>query len=154
MFDKSLVTVGIRPTTSNEAIREVGKLLFKNGYVKKSFVDAVICREEEFATGLPLGEINVAVPHTDPEHVRKAGIAVGVLTEPVEFTVMGSVDEVIPAQVVFMLALKDAEEQVEVLQKLCTVLQRKEVVHSLVQTQNSDQVMEILETHFSKSQVD
>ena len=46
-------------------------------------------RESVYPTGLPVGEINVAIPHTDPEHVNNAAICLGILEKPVTFNVMG-----------------------------------------------------------------
>lgn len=148
MFDKKLVAVGINPTSSNEAITILGKMLVDQGYVKSTFIESAIKREKEYATGLPLGEINVAVPHTDPQHVTRAGVAVGVLAEPVEFTAMGSEDETILVHLVFLMALKEADAQVEMLQKFCTVLQNKEVISELVNTKNPEEVFKILQKNF------
>lgn len=39
-------------------------------YVEDSFESAIMTREMSFPTGLELGHINIAIPHTDPQHVK------------------------------------------------------------------------------------
>src|SRR6218665_1796555 len=54
------------------------------GYVRPRFGDGVAERERTFPTGLKMqGGGNVALPHTDPCHVLKAGVALATLKESV-----------------------------------------------------------------------
>ncbi len=71
-------------------IRFLASKLIEKGVVKADFADAVVEREMGFPTGLQVGEINVAIPHTDAKYVNAAGMAVATLKRPVNF---GKMDE-------------------------------------------------------------
>lgn len=47
---------------------------FGRGKVKDDFEQAVLRREQTHPTGLPSGKIAVAIPHTDVQYVKEAGI--------------------------------------------------------------------------------
>ena len=55
-------------------IEELSHILYKKGYVKESYTSAILEREKQFPTGLKTPGINIAMPHTYPEHVIKPAI--------------------------------------------------------------------------------
>lgn len=59
--------------------------MFEKGYVKSTYIDAVLEREKTLPTGLDIGEMCVAIPHTDSKHVNESNVALAVLKNPVEF---------------------------------------------------------------------
>ncbi|TGV92775.1 PTS sugar transporter subunit IIA, partial [Mesorhizobium sp. M2D.F.Ca.ET.145.01.1.1] len=78
LLDPEAIVLGSDASTNEEIIRILAGRLEALGYVKSSYADAVVRREMTIPTGLPLERAdNVAVPHTDPEHVLKPGIAMG-----------------------------------------------------------------------------
>ena len=66
-----LIAVDVQAETSEEAIRKVGQIFLDNGFVKDTYIDAVVAREKVYPTGLQLADMGVAMPHTDPPHVYK-----------------------------------------------------------------------------------
>lgn len=102
-------------------------VLFKQGFVKASFADAIVDREAVFPTGL--GEL--AIPHTDREHTVKDAIAVAVLEQPVDFVMMGSDDETTSVSVVFMLAISTNDRQIETLQTVMGYAQSNDALAEL-----------------------
>lgn len=125
---------------SSDAIEQLGKLLLKAGYVEDTFVDAVIEREKVFATGLPTPEIQVAIPHADPEHVRKTAIAIGVLPEPVEFGEMGNPIDTVEVNLICMLAVREADFLVSLLQQLVAIFQDTGTLHQLISATSTEEV--------------
>ena len=118
--------------TNEEIIRILAGKLEKLGYVKPSYADAVVSRELTMPTGLPLErEDNVAVPHTDPEHVIKAGIAFATLTSPVQFANMEDPEEAVPVGYVFLLAINDKDKQIETLQQIMATIQDADALDRL-----------------------
>ncbi len=112
-----------------EIIRILAGKLERLGYVKPSYVDAVVARELSLPTGLPLRrKDNVAVPHTDPEHVIRTGIAFATLTSPIPFGNMEFPDEPLPVGFVFLLAIDDKNTQIETLQQIMTTIQNAEPI--------------------------
>lgn len=116
------------------AIRMLGERLQAAGYVHETYVPAVLDREAIFPTGLPLGTIDVAIPHTDVAHVVTPGIAVATLASPVTWQQMGSPEESVSARIVFLLAMKDPQAQVNLLANLVDIFQKEEVLRQLTET--------------------
>ena len=144
-FDTELISRGLKASNANQAIKELGNLLVQGEYVKDSFIENAIKREKEFATGLPLrGKINVAIPHTDIEHVNKPAIAVGILDTPVEFKVMGSPDKSIQVSVVFLLAIKESDRQLELLKALVEFFQKPEMLLKITTANTAEVIVELL----------
>jgi PTS system galactitol-specific IIA component len=128
---------------STDAISQLGELLLSNDYVKDTFIDAVLEREKVFATGLPTPEIQVAIPHSDPEHVRKTAIAIGVLPEPVSFGEMGNPEGTVDVNVICVLAVKQADFLVSLLQDLVAIFQDAEILHQIVTADSAEDVAAI-----------
>ena len=84
-MDLDLIKINLDVNDNEEVINELGTMLLKKGYVKDTYINAVIERERILPTGLDLGELGVAIPHTDSQHVNQANIAVGLLKNPIEF---------------------------------------------------------------------
>ena len=98
-IDPQAILLGAEARTAEQAIRLLAAKLEELGYVKPSYADAVAKREAAMPTGLPLGQaVNVAIPHTDPEHVVRPGVALGVLSAPVDFANMEEPDEAVPVE--------------------------------------------------------
>ena len=144
-FDTELISRGLKASNANQAIKKLGNLLVQGEYVKDTFIENVIKREKEFATGLPLrGKINVAIPHTDFEHVNKPAIAVGILDTPVEFNVMGSPDKLIQVSVVFLLAIKESDRQLKMLKMLAEFFERPELLLKITAALTDEEIVELL----------
>jgi len=139
-----LIIVQLEAINSQEIIQALGNKLFTMGYVKGSYVPAVINREGRFPTGLPLGEINVAIPHTDVEHVNKPAIAVATLAHPVAFNNMGDPSETLDVSIVFLLAMKEPHAQVDLLQNLVETFQNAEILERLLIATDGEEVEKIL----------
>jgi PTS system galactitol-specific IIA component len=144
VFQEELVAVGLDESSSKGAIRILGELLLKSGYVTGPYIDAVIEREKEFPTGLPTKPFGVAIPHADCEHVAKTGIAVGLLRKPVEFGVMGTVEETVGVNVIFLMAIREPEGQIKWLQGLAQFLHNQDALIELIAMDNPSGVVEML----------
>jgi len=120
-----------------EVLTELGNLLFQTGYVRESFVEAALQRESQLPTGLPLeGKYNAAIPHTECEHVIKAGLALATLAKPVIFQNMIQPEEGVPVQLVILMALDQPKSQVEMLQEIAGVLQNSLVIEKLMEARD------------------
>ena len=118
--------------TAEDAIRQLGGYLQQQGIVRDTYIEAVLKREEIFPTGLPTPEIHVAIPHTDPEHVIKPAIAIGVLEKPVVFGEMGNSDSKLDVQLICMLAIAQSESLINLLEKLVLGFQDTEFLKSML----------------------
>lgn len=139
------ICLGMKALTYDQIIRQLGAILEEMGFVSKTYIDAVLSREEQFPTGLPLiGDFSVAIPHTDAVHVQKPGIALATLKEPVHFNNMEEPTEHVPVKIVFMLALKDKNAQLDMLQTIAYMLQSPDILSKIYSSQTAHDVLELL----------
>lgn len=134
----------LEETDRQEVLRKMARTLHEAGFVKESYINAVCEREEVFPTGLPMSGMGIAIPHADASHVNEAAMIVGVLKRPVDFIVMGSLADYVKARLVFMLAIKDPNEQLEMLQKVIEGCQDKETLTTLYDYKDWSSVERIL----------
>jgi PTS system galactitol-specific IIA component len=87
----------------------------------------------------------VAIPHTDPEHVNRTQVGFMSLKEPVEFIEMGTDDKKIPVTMMFMLALKEAHQQLDMLMKLMDVFQNDELMEKFRNVDNYEDYYRLIE---------
>ncbi len=145
-IDPGALVLGIEAQSAEQAIRLLAGKLEALGYVKPSYADAVVKREATMPTGLPLGQaLNVAIPHTDPEHVIRPGVALGVLSAPVHFANMEEPDEMVPVGVVFLLAIDDRDKQIDMLQEIMATIQDPAKVAGLASARTAEDVRSLLD---------
>ncbi len=135
-----LIKEGIRlnqaPVSKEEAIQAAGELLHQLGYVDETYVDAMQEREKLITTYMGMG---VAIPHGTSQAkgtVKKTGIVFLQYPEGVDFG-----DE--KAQLVFGIA-GIGDEHLDLLAKICEVLEDEEVLEKMKTTSDLDWVMERL----------
>lgn len=140
-----LVILGMEAISPLEVIRALAQRLEAAGFVHPTFADAVCQREETNPTGLPLaGDIHVAIPHADTEHVIAPALAVATLVRPVPFRNMVNPEEVVHVSIVIVMALNEAHAQVEMLQQLAYLFQDSERVQRLYKAQSFKDVERVL----------
>lgn len=141
-FEKKVVIVadGIKlnqtPVTKEEAIQAAGELLAKLGYVDDSYADAMQEREKLMTTYMGMG---VAIPHGTTQAkgtVKKTGIVLLQYPEGVDFG-----EE--KAQLVFGIA-GIGDEHLDLLSKICEMLEDQEVLETLKTTNDTEWVLEKL----------
>lgn len=148
-LDPSLVLLSLAAQSKEEAITRLSHLLLERGYVRDSFAQAVLEREKVFATGLPTVDVKVAIPHTDVEHVIRPALAVGVLKEPVEFQEMGSPENTIQAEIIFLLAMTDPQAQLSLLQKLVQLFQTEGLLVAVKKAKSPEEVVQIFNSQLT-----
>ncbi|MCD7866354.1 MAG: PTS mannitol transporter subunit IICBA [Clostridiales bacterium] len=130
------IKLGQKPVSKEDAIRAAGELLEKLGYVDHSYVDAMQEREKLTTTYMGMG---VAIPHGTSEakgQVKKTGIVFLQYPEGVDFG-----EE--KAQLVFGIA-GIGDEHLDLLAKICTMLEDEDRLETLKTTGDADWVLEQL----------
>lgn len=143
-FNKELIVTNFDAKSKEDVIDVLYKKLYENGFVKESYLEAIKKREKNFPTGLQLNRYNVAIPHTDPEHVVKPAIAVATLKNPVIFKNMANPLEDVEVSLVFMIALNEAHSQVEMLQQLIQLIQNDVLLEKIIREDGGDEIIEII----------
>ncbi|MCD7716503.1 MAG: PTS mannitol transporter subunit IICBA [Lachnospiraceae bacterium] len=130
------IRLGLKPVSKEEAIRAAGELLEKLGYVGHNYVEAMQEREKLTTTYMGMG---VAIPHGTTQAkgtVKKTGIVFLQYPEGVDFG-----EE--KAQLIFGIA-GIGDEHLDLLAKLCTMLEDEERLEILKTTKDVDWVLEQL----------
>lgn len=115
---EDLVLLGVEGETRDEVLYNIAKVLMDKGVAKDTFYEALLQRENEYPTGLPIGEINIAIPHTYPEHINEVAITIAVPKKPVVFRNMGDKDEEILISVILCLTMRKMDDNVKLLPAL------------------------------------
>ena len=142
MLHEDLIFLNYKASNLESLINDLSKILYIKGYVKKSYASALLNREKEFPTGLNTPGINIAMPHTFPEHVNKPAILIATLANPVEFHEMGNSTNTVQAKLIFMLAVTDPKGHLEILSKLMSIFSQED---KLIDLYNSSQAKEIID---------
>lgn len=140
MIHKELIFLDLAARNKQEVISKLADELFAAGKVRESYKQAVLEREETYPTGLPLGEYNIAMPHTFAEHVLEPVIAVARLKEPVEFLEMGTKDVSLSVSLVMMMAISNPQEQVGLLRKILRLFADEEVLREVMAGKTAEDV--------------
>lgn len=147
LIRKELIIANSDAQSKEEILKSLFERLLSFGYVKESFLDGILTREKTYPTGLFLGEDNVAIPHTDAEHVIKPAIAIATLRKPVTFKSMENPDENLKVKAIFVLALNSPHAQVNVLQQLVNLFQNKDFIKEILRAENNDEIIETIKTY-------
>jgi len=139
-----LILVSEEAVSRKELLNKLSRLLHSKGYVKSSFEEAVIQREDQYPTGLQTRITGVAIPHADSEHVEKSALAVATLKHPVQFRAMDNPDNIIDVNIVIMMAIKKSEDQVLMLQQLMGVLQNDAALKKILNATEAEAIHDTL----------
>lgn len=145
-FQPSLVVMLNNPQGRKEVESCLADTLCEQGFVKESYKDAILAREETFPTGLDVQGINAAIPHCDPQRVNEGAMCVGVLKHPVSWQRMDDKNASCDVSLVVMLALTDPKEHLVVLRKVVKLIQGQELVRRIVDCDSSEEAFELLES--------
>lgn len=118
------------------------------GFIKDSYLEAVLEREKAYPTGLPTNIMKVAVPHTvDKSHVLRSAIVVAKLKNPVAFKEMGDGERDVPVEVVFMLMINGTHEQLNILQNVVGLFSREDAMTDLKNASTPAAIMACIRKH-------
>lgn len=143
-LNKDLIFTNIDVTNDIEILKEMGKVLLEKGYVKKSFINAIIEREKDYPTGIETNGINIAIPHADPAHVLIPTLALAVSKKNIKFKRIDAPDKIIMVKAVFMLVIKNEETHLELLKKLMNFVGNNNVMTKICNCNTGDQILDII----------
>ena len=141
---EDLINFDVIAKNYEEAIRYNSKVLVKEGFVEEGYADMVIEREKDFPTGLIATGRGIAIPHTNPSLVKKQAVCVLIPKNPVDFTMMGTTDQVVKAEVIFPLVIKDPDSQLSLLKKIVQLLQNDQLIDEIYHCRDKKKIIELL----------
>jgi galactitol PTS system EIIA component len=146
-ISEDLILVNQEVSSKEEIIRKLGELLLEHGFVKDTYIQAVLDREIVYPTGLSARVTGVAVPHTDTEHVNNSAVAVATLKDPVIFNGMGAPKTEVSVYVVMMLAIHDKTQVINILRKVILIIEKDEVLKKIWDAKDPLTIKQVMEEH-------
>lgn len=143
LFDKKLVSLEENVISRNELFEAVATKLFNEGYVEKTYFDALKKREDEFPTGLETQFLSIALPHTDPEHIKKPFVFIVKNTNNLDFLQMGDNKELSVKNFLF-LGIKEPNKQVGLLARLMELFMNDSFVKEFNDITDGSSMYELL----------
>ena len=144
---EDLILLDVEGETKEDIFRKIADLFVEKGIAKETFYDGLIQRESEFPTGLPIGEYNIAIPHTYPEHYNDIGVAICVPRNPLKFFNMGDKSDELTVHVVVCLALKKMDDSIGMLPSLMSFFADEDNIKAVMACKEPAEVMALVAGH-------
>lgn len=136
-LNEELVFRNIKAGSDKEVLAFLVNELYQRGYVKEDYIEAIQLRESEYPTGLPSTQPGVAIPHANFDLVNQTTLAIATLETAVGFRNMEDNQVILPTKIVIMMAIGEPHGQVEMLQKIVSIIQ-DEPLREQMTAANSD----------------
>lgn len=141
---ENLIFQNLKVSDNKEVLQIMGNAMIQEGLGEEGFVEALLRREKDYPTGLDIDGIGVAIPHTDACHVKKEGIAVAVLAEPVEFEAMGEDNCRIPVNIVVMFTVAGKDKHIDRLLQILKLIQNEEILKGFLEAESKEELLAVL----------
>lgn len=137
LFQPELIDLQVQANSEEELFAVIAERLLELGYVYSDYLTGITLREQNFSTGLITQHLNIALPHSDTEYVKKPFIYIVRLKQPVIVRQMGDNQEMLVKDI-FFLGIKEPTKQVGLLQLLITLFQEEAFMEALQNVEESE----------------
>lgn len=137
LFQPELIDLQVQANSEEELFAVIAERLLELGYVYSDYLTGITLRERNFPTGLITQHLNIALPHSDTEYVKKPFIYIVRLKQPVIVRQMGDNQEMLVKDI-FFLGIKEPTKQVGLLQLLITLFQEEAFMEALKNVEESE----------------
>lgn len=139
-IDEKNIKLEVDCNNWEEAIRNAGKLLVENKYVKQDYVEQMVQSINELGPYIVIVP-NIALAHARPgESVLKEGVSMITLSKPVEFGNKAND----PVSIIFAFATKTNDSHLSSLSKLVNVLSNEETIIKLKKSNDVNYVQKLV----------
>ena len=125
-FNESLIAFELQAKDAKEVIDLLAGKMHAQGLVAVDYGAQTWARERLHPTGLPTTPFCIAFPHADAAGVNRSALGVAVMQHPVTFQNMADPEESLDVMLIFMLANRDPEEQIQTLRNLAVLFGQPE----------------------------
>lgn len=140
VLNEDLIEANAEIKTRDEAVRESGRLLCRQGFAEECYVEAMIQNVKENGTYIVIAP-GIAMPHARPEcGAKKIGISLMTLKEPVVFG--HKVND--PVKIVIGLCAVDHQTHLAALSELVEILNDKEKIELILQAESPKEIMNVV----------
>ncbi|MDA3951729.1 MAG: PTS sugar transporter subunit IIA [Spirochaeta sp.] len=144
MVREDLILTDLSATSRDDALQQMASLLVEQGLCTADFPAAILRREREHPSALPMQGHKIAIPHTDAEHVIDSAILFARLRHPVTFQAMGSPQTRISVRLISMFALREPVLIGDLLETLITAYQDNELLTRLLCVPSRREIFSLL----------
>ncbi len=145
-FSKDTIFLDVPGDTINDIFQYTNEKFIAAGLVTNGFLDAIINRESKFPTGLQGSTYDIAVPHTDPEHVIKPFIGAVRTLNPIPMIEMATDNKMIYPRILFILGFKHGSHHLKVLKTIIdNFVVQDELAKIFLEVRNVDECLKLLQ---------
>ncbi len=144
LIKEELIFLDYEASDKKDLITKMGIYAQSKGYVKESFLEAILKREDLYPTGLRGENLAIAIPHTDAIHINEPAVFFTRLKNTVKFKEMGIGVDDIDVQLVFMLLIKTPEDQVDMLSNLMGLFAKPDMAEILKNSTDKEEIYNTL----------
>lgn len=142
---EACIDLNVTLTNQEEVLKHLVGLLEKQNFVDSAYTGKILEREADYPTGLRFSKIAIAIPHGDPGYVKKSAIAIGKCVNKPEFGSMEDTAQKIPVDMVVLLAVKNPESHLAILNNLMEMFTFEENCKMLLDSTSKKEVFELFE---------
>ncbi len=136
---KDFIQLENRATNWEEAIKKSSKPLLEGGFIKESYVDAMINSVKEHGPYIVIAP-NIGLPHARPETgSKKVGFSILRLDEPVAF----SDQEEHKVRLLISLSCVDSTTHLQILQAIVAILSDEEKHDRIFDAKTPEEILNI-----------
>jgi PTS system galactitol-specific IIA component len=150
LFKSELVFFGMECKDRWDFFQQLHDKLDALGYIEDGWLDGITTREKNYPTGLTCEATEIAIPHTDPQYIKKPYIAIVKPKDPVEFVHMATDDVPVQAKLIINLGVLRDGGQVAVLQNLMNIFMDNDAVADIMSQTTPDGMIEAITSRFKE----
>lgn len=139
---EELIILNLDIANQTELFGKMTEIFEAKNYVNEGFYDFILERERNYPTGIDLGTHTVAIPHGNPEYIKRSFISVVSLRQPIKMKKMEDADEEIDVDLFFILGLNDGTQHLQILKQVISMIQQETFVKSIKSAKTPEEVME------------
>ncbi|MGL6206555.1 MAG: PTS sugar transporter subunit IIA [Lactobacillus panisapium] len=147
MFYQDLIDLNIAVDTEEQLFDLVGTRVISQDFANLGYIANLEKRELAYPTGLKFADIALALPHVDPQYVKRPFIYLARTISSLKLKQMGDSSD-ISAQNFLFLGLKNGEKQPELLAKIIAAFQDQSFVEQFQKTKDSQNMLQLVEAKF------
>lgn len=150
MVELDNIYLDVEASNYKEVLEILGSILYEKGYVKDTYTEALLEREEKSPTGLPVTPVSIAIPHTDPCHVIRPCVIILKMKHAVKFKEMANPDNYVEAVWIFGLVFSDGKKQLPLLASVISLAQDETAMNTLMCSEDQEGIYTVVKKFISE----
>lgn len=145
VFQKDFFCFDVEGEDFSKVVKKVSVKLLDLDMVEESYLEAVLQRESNYPTGLITQELNIGIPHTDPEHVKSPFVYIVRLKDSIKMKQMGD-SQPMDVSNLFFLGITNPADQVQLLQLIMSLFMDAEFVRKFESSNTEEEAYDLFST--------